>query len=134
MSQEDDNRKLIERFMVDFSSGGPEKIAEYLADDATWWTAGSLEGLSGTLGKQDWVKGISGVASLVKGGAITLSPKAFTTGGDRVAVETESYAELNNGRVYQNQYHFLFVVRDSKIVEAKEYMDTDHARKVFLDP
>ncbi len=59
-------------------------------------------------------------------------PLAFTAEGERVAVETESYSEMNNGKVYNNLYHFVFVVRDGKIHEVKEFLDTEHTRAVFL--
>ena len=49
-------------------------------------------------------------------------------------METESYAEMTNGRVYNNLYHFVFVVRDSKIESVKEFLDTEHTRAVFLAP
>ena len=51
-----------------------------------------------------------------------------------MAVETESYAELNNGRVYNNLYHFVFEIKDGKIHVIKEYLDTEHTRAVFLAP
>jgi uncharacterized protein len=47
-------------------------------------------------------------------------------------VETESYAKLKNGRVYNNLYHFLFIVRDGKIHQVKEYLDTVHTHEVFF--
>ncbi len=51
--------------------------------------------------------------------------------GDKVAVEAESFAELVNGKVYQNKYHFLFEIRDGQIYRVKEYMDTMHAYQTF---
>ena len=65
---------------------------------------------------------------------IRLTPLAWTAEGDRVAVETESYAELVNGRVYHNFYHFVFVVRDGRIEAVKEFLDTEHTRAIFLAP
>jgi ketosteroid isomerase-like protein len=44
--------------------------------------------------------------------------------GDKVAAEIRSHADLTDGRVYENQYHMLFIVRQGKIVEVKEYADT----------
>ena len=49
-------------------------------------------------------------------------------------METESYSKLTNGRVYDNRYHFLFEVRDGQIKRIREYLDTEHARAVFLAP
>lgn len=133
MTVEEDNKKLVTAFLADFTRGDVDALAGHLADDATWWVAGSLKGLSGTSDKKTWTAGIAGLSAGFPGG-LRLTPLAFTAEGDRVAVEAESYGELANGRVYDNRYHFLFVVRDGKIVEAKEYLDTDHARATFLDP
>ncbi|MEZ4291026.1 MAG: hypothetical protein R3E53_11055 [Myxococcota bacterium] len=36
------------------------------------------------------------------------------------------------GDEYRQEYHFLMRARDGKIVEWKEYMDTEHARKVLV--
>jgi hypothetical protein len=46
-------------------------------------------------------------------------------------VEAESYGKMKNGKTYQNQYHFLFIVRDGKIQQVKEYLDTMHAADVL---
>jgi ketosteroid isomerase-like protein len=43
--------------------------------------------------------------------------------GDKVAAEIRSHADLTDGRVYENQYHMLFTVRQGKIAEVKEYAD-----------
>ena len=40
--------------------------------------------------------------------------------------------ELNNGRIYNNLYPFLFVVRDGKVLQVKEYLDTMHTNDVFF--
>ena len=125
------NKKLVNEFHEVFSTGDVDKILSYMAPDATWWVAGTLP-LSGTYDVDGMRELFSGVAGGVKGGAIKLTPKAFTAEGERVAVETESYAELTNGRIYNNDYHFLFIVRDGKIHEVKEYLDTVHTGEVFF--
>ena len=42
---------------------------------------------------------------------------------NKVAAEIRSYADLTDGRVYENQYHMLFTLRHGKIVEVREYAD-----------
>ena len=130
MSTIETNKQIVRDFMTAFGTGDVEKTMEFLADDATWWIGGSIP-LSGTHSKDEFAKVLAGVADACKG-PITLTPKAFTAEGDRVAVETESYAELNNGRVYNNLYHFLFVLRDGKLVEVKEYLDPSHTYEIFF--
>ena len=53
--------------------------------------------------------------------------KGVTAEGERVAVEAESFFELNDGRRYNNTYHFLFEFRDGRICCAKEYNDSGYA-------
>ena len=133
-SVENRNKELVIEFMEVFSQGDVDRILSYLADSATWWVAGSLEGISGAKSKDEFREMLSGIAANTTTGAIRLTPLASTAEGERVAVETESYAELKNGRVYNNLYHFVFEVRDGKIQSVKEYLDTEHTRAIFLAP
>jgi ketosteroid isomerase-like protein len=57
--------------------------------------------------------------------------KAMTAEDDRVAVEAESEGMHVSGRLYGNQYHFLFRLRDGKVVELKEYMDTERVTDIL---
>lgn len=128
------NKQLIAEFMEVFSAGDVDRILSYLSDDATWWVGGTMEGISGTKDKAGFGQMLAGISESTATGAIRLTPLAWTAEGDRVAVETESYSELKNGRVYNNLYHFVFVVRDGKITSVKEFLDTEHTRAVFLAP
>ncbi|WP_369255357.1 nuclear transport factor 2 family protein [Geodermatophilus amargosae] len=134
MSLEDDNKQLVERFMQVFSAGDVEAILGSMTEDATWWVAGSMPGISGEVDREGFGEMLRGLSALTKAGAISLTPLAWTCQGNRVAVETESYAELLNGRVYNNLYHFVFEVRGDKIASIKEYLDTEHTTAVFLAP
>lgn len=131
---EDRNRAVVTEFMEVFSRGDVDGILACMSDSATWWVAGSIPGISGTKDKAGFAEMLSGIAESTTTGAIRLTPLAFTAEGDRVAVETESYTELKNGRVYNNLYHFLFEVRDGKIHSVKEYLDTEHTTAVFVAP
>ncbi|MFC5947302.1 nuclear transport factor 2 family protein [Pseudonocardia lutea] len=131
---EEENKKVVTEFMEVFSSGDVNGILGSLADDATWWVAGNIPGISGTKDKAGFGEMLGGIAEGTTTGAIRLTPLAFTAEGERVAVETESYAELKNGRVYNNLYHFVFTVRDGKISSVKEFLDTEHTTAVFVAP
>jgi uncharacterized protein len=130
---EDKNKELISDFMKVFSTGDVEKILGFLSPSATWWVGGTIDGISGTKNKAEFGEMLSGLSATTKSGAIALKPLAWTVQGDRVAVETESYSEMENGRTYNNLYHFVFVVNDGLIESVKEFLDTEHTRAVFLD-
>lgn len=53
--------------------------------------------------------------------------------GNRVALEVISEGELENGRRYNNEYFVLFKIVDSKIKEVREYNDTLHAYKTWIE-
>jgi ketosteroid isomerase-like protein len=60
--------------------------------------------------------------------------RSMTAEEDRVAIETESYAELPGGRVYNNVYHFLVRINDGQVQSAQEYTDLLYAKEVVFDP
>ena len=124
-----ENKEIVRRFLEDFSAGRIDKVLGAISESGTWWVAGTFP-LSGTRDKKGIVELLGGVGEACKG-PIRLEPKAWTVEGDRVAVEVESFAELKNGRRYNNQYHFLFEVRGGKIERIKEYLDTMHTNAVF---
>lgn len=127
----EENKAIVLEFLGRFSAGRFEAALELLADEATWWIGGNFP-LSGTRSKAEMTELIKGVAANMPSG-LTLTPKGITAEGERVAVEVESYGKHNNGRVYNNQYHFLFVVKDGKIYIVREYLDTIHANWVFCE-
>lgn len=51
--------------------------------------------------------------------------------GDFVAVQLSGQAETKDGRPYNNAHCHIFTVRDGKIVEVMEYMDTELVTAVF---
>lgn len=127
------NKQTVTKFMEVFGSGDVDAVMDMMTDDATWWVAGTIPGFSDTWSKEAFRGLLSGVSDTCST-PITLTPKAFTAEGDRVAVETESHAEVKNGRTYANQYHFLIIVRDGKIASVKEYLDTQHTYDTFVAP
>jgi hypothetical protein len=65
---------------------------------------------------------------------LRMTPTGMVAEGDRVAVEAESYGELANGRVYDQRYHFLMTIRDGRIAEVREYLDTQHVFATWFQP
>lgn len=56
----------------------------------------------------------------------------ITAEDDRVAIECTSETVLKGNVPYGNQYHFLFMLRDGKIVELREYMCTKKIDEVLV--
>jgi hypothetical protein len=71
--------------------------------------------------------------SRLKGG-LKMTVKSSIAEGNKVALEVQSYGELTNGRIYDQEYHFLMEFRDGKISAVREYLDTQHAYAVWFQP
>jgi ketosteroid isomerase-like protein len=126
-----DAKKVVGDFFATFSRGDIDGVLERMTDDATWWVAGRIDGMSGTNTREQLGTLLRQVKPLYKTGALTITPIAMTAEGDRVAVEAESHAELVSGGVYANQYHFLVELAGGRIRRVREYSDTHHMVETF---
>ncbi len=122
-----ENKQLVNDFFAHFNAGDLAKAMEMMADDATWWIAGKPELLpvAGNHTKQEIVGILQSLIGQLKS-ALKLTVKGLVAEGDQVALEAESYGELQNGRIYNPQYHFLITIHAGKISAIKEYIDTQH--------
>jgi len=123
------NKALVTRFWQAFSGGNYDAMLAMLHDDATWWVGGTTT-LSGTYSKPEFTKLVGQISAMAPKG-LHVTPKLLTAEGDRVSVEAESYAEINNGRTYRNIYHFMMVIRGDKFSAVREYLDTEHVAATF---
>ena len=128
-----DNKALVTAYLEAFSSGDVERIGTYLHNDLRWWVTGTVPGISGTYNRDETLKLLAQVTQIYKQGALRLWPVSMLGEGQRLAVEAQSYAELHNGKIYNNFYHIFFELADGKIIRMNEYMDTRHVHDTFIE-
>jgi ketosteroid isomerase-like protein len=120
------NKKVVLNFLAALDSGNGAAAMAALADDATWTVVGHGLPVSGTMTNTELFE-LLGKEADVYEGPLRVTPTGITVEGQRVAVEATAHGTIRrNGKPYDNNYHFLFVVDDGKIREVKEYMDTHH--------
>ncbi len=134
MNEIETNKAIIEAYLADYSSGDVERIATHLHTGVRWWVSGTIEGISGTYDRVQMLDLLGQVTEVYTEGALKIAATSMIGEGSRVAVEAESDAELHNGRVYHNQYHFVFEIKDGKIIDIREYLDTQHVYDTFVVP
>ena len=125
----EENKKIAIKFFETLSSGS-ETYLDFYTDDSIIWTAGD-NAIGGTRTKQEIIEFAQGVLDSFPNG-ITFKITGITAENERVAVEVDGEAIHASGLPYNNQYHFLLTIKDGKILELKEYMDTQLAAKVLL--
>ena len=107
-----------------------ETYLDYYNDDSIIWTAGD-NAIGGTRTKQEIVDFAQGILSAFPDG-IKFNITGITAENERVAVEVSGEAIHTSGKNYNNKYHFLLKIKNGKILELKEYMDTQLAAKILL--
>jgi len=121
------NKRVATEFLNRFNAGDLAGALDAMTDDATWWIAGKPDQLpaAGLHSKEQLAKLEQTMGGHLKNG-LKMTVKGLIAEGDKVAVEVESYGELQNGRVYNQEYHMLMTIRDGKISAVREYLDTQH--------
>jgi uncharacterized protein len=129
-----ENKEIVRRYCNALSAGDIAGCLALTTDDYVSWVPGSKEKIPvcGLHTKADVAAMYSAWPTMFpKGFKVTI--KAMTAEGDRVAVEAESYGETSAGKIYQQTYHYLFIVRDGKISVQNEYLDTLHLKERMVD-
>lgn len=120
----DANRQLVLRLMDALNECDVAIIREIIHPDAEWWVLGF-----GSFNRETLVAQLSDMLGAAKVKETKII--GTTAEGDRVAIESRGNFEFEDGRVYRNSYHHLFIVRDNQVVKVHEYLDTALTARVF---
>lgn len=129
MRSADQNKQIIRDLMNAMSKSDVSSMLALFDDDAVWEVPGS-SALSGQFPKDAFAAGSVHLFSAFPHG-LRFDIVTMTAEDDRVAAEVVSQGTHVSGTLYQNHYHFLFVLHDEKITKAMEFMDTKHAMEVL---
>jgi ketosteroid isomerase-like protein len=123
------NKQLAREFFAALDRCDIPAIVDAYAEDGTVTTMGNTL-ISGTFTKSQIREAANGVLTVFPEG-LRFTIHHLTAEGDRVAVEAESFGKHVSGKTYNNHYHFFMRWRDGKLVQLKEYMDTEHITEVL---
>ncbi len=129
MSETGKNKELTRIFIDAIGRGDAAFIADAYAENGRLYTMGHTL-ISGVYDKANIREFAGGVLEAFPDG-IRYTIHNMTAEEDRVAVEATGEGLHVSGRLYRNHYHFLFLWRDGKLVELKEYMDTELVTEVL---
>lgn len=116
------NKAVAHQFLDALSRGDVEQLKGTITDDVEAICTGSSF-MSGTRNHADVCAAAGMLGQITKSG-IEMRILNVTAEADRVCVEWEGRSTLVTGVEYNNQYHFLFTLRNGKICRVKEYLDT----------
>jgi ketosteroid isomerase-like protein len=124
-----DNKRLIRRYFDAMRSGDPE-LSDLLSNDVSWWSPPSskLGGLHA--GKAAVLELMaSGVGLYDTSYPMDVRIEQMIAEDDWVSVQMILEARTAQGERYHNHYHFAFRIRDGRIREVREHLDTLYAQQ-----
>lgn len=129
------NKAIAHDFFVRFSKGDIEGVLGLMTDDATWRIPGKKERspAAGVYTKEKIGRLFNRMVGALNDG-LQMTVTSCVAEGNSVAVEAVSTGDLQNGRLYRQEYHFLMEFREGKISAVREYLDTQHAHDVWIAP
>lgn len=125
----EENKDIAIKFFEALSSGS-EAYLDFYNDDSIIWTAGD-NAIGGTRTKKEIIDFAQGILAAFPSG-ISFNITGITAENERVALEVSGESIHASGEAYNNKYHFLLRIKNGKIIELKEYMDTQLAAKILL--
>jgi uncharacterized protein len=129
-----DSRAVVLEYVNALDRGDREELRAMFAPDATWWLSGDLP-VSGTwTGPAAIIDEFLGamMSRLDISRPVVRDVKRVIADGDAVAVEWTTRATTRSGHFYENEYAFVFEVRDGRISTVREYFDTTRARRILF--
>jgi ketosteroid isomerase-like protein len=120
-----ENKKLLEAIYAGMAVGDSRLLVESMAEDFRWILSGQIS----------WSRVYEGKAAVLAElfkplrdrieGRIKTIPTRIIAEDDIVVVEAHGDNVTRKGARYDNRYCFVYRVRDGKLAEVTEYMDTD---------
>jgi NADPH:quinone reductase-like Zn-dependent oxidoreductase/ketosteroid isomerase-like protein len=128
-----DPRAVLARYLDALLAGDIDTIRDSFAEDAAWTMHGELP-ISGTYRGRDRIvdEFLTSAGALFEPGSQEFDFPTLLVDGDTVTLEWTVRARSASGDDYDNRYCGIFVVRDGRIAEVREYLDTEHARRVLF--
>ncbi len=128
----EEKKEFVTKTWTTFLSGDAKAVSANFSDNVSWLVPGNMPGVSGVRrGKDEIFKIISGAAAVFPEGLQCQVNKAFAD-GDTVILELTNRGKVSNGKLYDNEYCFVFELENGKIRRIREYLDTQKAKEIIL--
>ena len=126
-----DNKQAVVDAYASMAAGNSAPYLDLLSDDISITMFGDHRFARTFRGRDDIYNNLFGPIREVLDGTIQMNLTNATAENDLVVVEAQGQARTKDGRSYQNNYCFIFRFEHGKIIESREYMDTQLVKATF---
>jgi ketosteroid isomerase-like protein len=125
------NKQAVVNAYASMAAGNPAPYLELLSDDASITMFGDHRFAKTFKGKDDIYRNLFGPVRETLDGTIRMNVTNAVAENDIVIVEAHGEATTRDGRDYRNTYCFVLKLKEGKIIESREYMDTQLVKATF---
>jgi hypothetical protein len=125
------NKKLVLDAYSALAAGNVEAYLSCLAENIQYTFFGNHRFARTYSGKMDLITHLFVPVSDLLEGGVNLRIDNVIAEGDQVVLEVQGEAQTKTGLVYNNSYCVVIKIMQQKIVEVREYMDTELAKSIF---
>jgi len=130
-----DSRAVLQSYLDALVAGDLGRIADSFTEDATWSLHGTLPLAGVRRGRRAIVEFLTSAAALYTPGSQSFTFGDITAEGERAVLEWRVTGTASaTGLPYANEYCAVFVIRQGRIAEVREYLDSLHAAETLFPP
>ena len=129
----EENKRIARQFIESLTDLSGASCMALMSDTGMFWwmLRSSSVPLPSKLSKQEFGEMMRSMRSVFPNG-VRHEVGEMIAEDDAVAVETESFAAMSDGRLYNNVYHFRIIIRGGKVECVKEYTDFLYAKELVF--
>lgn len=120
-----DNKDLIRRAFEALASADSRPLVALLADDVAWTVKGRTRWSRTYHGKDTVLRELLGPLGARLAGRYRATAERILADGAFVVVQAHGQATTKAGVAYDNEYCFVYRMKDGRIEEVTEYLDTE---------
>ena len=126
-----ENKEMIRTMFSELGKGNAAAFLDAMSDNLKFTLIGSTR-FSGVFnGKQEFTAKVLAPLGAALENGIAITPDNLIADGEYVAMQSRGEATGKNGRPYNNTYCHVFRIKNGKITEVTEYLDTELVTSVF---
>lgn len=131
--QTEDSRQIVLDYLGAQGAGDGDTITKLL-DENVRWTPPAAAGLGTPTGRDAVLQAMAEAGQkFFDLTTMKVDVKWIVAEGDKVVVRQSATARAANGRDYSNEYVWVYLCRDGRIVEIEEHTDSQRFKEIVLD-
>ena len=127
------SKKVVLDYLSAQGRGDGETVAALLADDVQWRPPKGIP-IGQPTGRDTVLQTMAEAgAKFFDLSTMKVEVKWIIAEGDKVVIRQSATAKAANGNDYENEYVWVYIVRDGRIAEIEEHVDSKRFADIVLD-